>query len=94
MGEGTLPSDAFLYLPEDRVALMGDLLFAGSQPGFQHGDPREWRRILRQVRELDLECVVPGHGPVGTVRDLDSELEYLAYIEEVARSVIRGEGRS
>lgn len=93
-GGGHTSSDAFLHLPDDRVALMGDLLFVGSHPGFAHGDPREWQRILRQVRELDLEHVVPGHGPVGTVLDLDSELHYLVHIEELARSVIRGERTS
>jgi cyclase len=90
-GGGHTSSDAFVYLPDDRVALMGDLLFVGSHPGFAHGDPREWQRILRQVLELDLECVVPGHGPVGTALDLDSELRYLVYTEELARSVIRAE---
>lgn len=80
-GGGHTSSDAFLYLPEDRLALMGDPLFVGSHPGFPHGDPREWQRILRQVRDLDLDQVMPGHGPVGNVQDLDAERDYLPRVD-------------
>jgi cyclase len=70
---------------------MGDLLFVGSHPGFGHGDCAAWRRIIGEVRRLDLERLVPGHGPVGTPRDLVAEDDYLAYVERLARWVIAGE---
>jgi hypothetical protein len=73
------------------VALMGDLLYVRCPPGFQHGDPREWRRIIRRVRELDLDVLVPGHGPVGGAGDLDVEHDYLLHVEALAQSVLDGE---
>ncbi len=90
-GGGHTSSDAFMHLPDDRVALMGDLLFVGSHPGFQHGDCAAWRRVIDEVRRLDVERLIPGHGPVGTPRDLEAEDAYLAYVEELARSVLHGE---
>ncbi len=72
--------------PDDRVALMGDLLLVRSHPLFAHGDPWALRRALERVRELDLDRLVPGHGPVGSVDDLDLLLRYLSTVEEMARS--------
>ena len=64
LGGGHTASDAFVHLPDDRVALMGDLLLVGVPPLTVHGDAREWRRIVAEVRALDVERFVPGHGPV------------------------------
>jgi glyoxylase-like metal-dependent hydrolase (beta-lactamase superfamily II) len=90
-GGGHTSSDSFLHLPEDRVALMGDLLMVGRHAAFPHGDPVEWRRILTEVLELDLDRVVPGHGPVGTLDDVDVIRRYLEMVESGAGALARGE---
>ncbi|HEY7201549.1 MAG TPA: MBL fold metallo-hydrolase [Candidatus Dormibacteraeota bacterium] len=90
-GGGHTSSDAFLHLPDDRVALMGDLLIVGGHPGIGHGDCAEWRRIIAEVRRLDLERLVPGHGPVGTPADLEAEDAYLDHLQGLARAVRDGE---
>ena len=88
-GGGHTASDSYLHLPEDRVAIMGDLLAVGRHPAFPHGDPVEWRRILTEVLELDLERLVPGHGPVGTLADIELEHDYLGMVEAIATIVAR-----
>ncbi len=92
-GGGHTKSDAFLYLPEEKLALMGDLLFVQRHAMILDGDPREWQRILERVKLLDLHTLVPGHGPVGNKEDLDTLQAYLQAIEAIAQSVIR-EGRT
>ncbi len=92
-GGGHTRSDAFLYLPDDGLALMGDLAFVRFHPLLAHGDPRVWRRIVERVRLLDLRAVLAGHGPVGTVEDLDSLARYLTTIEDLALSVVENGGR-
>src|SRR5437588_715096 len=82
-GGGHTASDSYLHLPEDRVAIMGDLLAVGRHPAFPHGDPVEWRRILTEVLELDLESLVPGHGPVGTLADVELEHDDLGRVEAI-----------
>jgi glyoxylase-like metal-dependent hydrolase (beta-lactamase superfamily II) len=62
-GGGHTRSDAFLHLPDDGVALMGDLAMGGVMPLLVHGDAREWRRILDEVRALDVKRLVPGRCP-------------------------------
>jgi glyoxylase-like metal-dependent hydrolase (beta-lactamase superfamily II) len=85
-GGGHTRSDAFVHLPGERVALMGDLVMAGVMPLLAHGDAREWRRMLEEVRALDVDRIVPGHGRAGGPADLDLTDAYLAWAIEVAAS--------
>jgi len=62
-GGGHSPSDVFLFLPDERIAFLGDLLSVGFHPSLSDGDPQEFVRILGQMTPLGFERVVPGHGP-------------------------------
>ena len=84
-GGGHSASDALLFLPEERVAYMGDLLFIGYQPYIGDGNPDELLRILDKVEALDPKMLVPGHGPVGTVGDIQSMRDYVLALQKVAR---------
>ena len=90
-GGGHTVSDSFLYLPEERVAFMGDLLFVGCHPWIADGNPRELFRIFDRVEALDARVLVPGHGPVGSPRDVG---ENRSYVEELQRTAaeVRGSG--
>jgi glyoxylase-like metal-dependent hydrolase (beta-lactamase superfamily II) len=55
------PGDAFVYLPQDRVLITGDLLvnpvsFALSSY------PTEWLAVLDRLDALETTVIVPGHG--------------------------------
>ena len=55
------PGDAFVYLPREKVLLIGDLIvnpvtFALS------GYPTEWLRTLEKIDRLDFTTMVTGHG--------------------------------
>ncbi|HEY7358255.1 MAG TPA: MBL fold metallo-hydrolase, partial [Ktedonobacterales bacterium] len=68
-GGGHSQSDALLWLPDDRLAFLADLLFVDLQPWLPGGNPEEWMGILRRVEALDIATAVPGHGPLGTLAD-------------------------
>jgi cyclase len=60
-GRGVTPGDTFVYLPNEKVLLLGDLIvnpitFALS------GFPTEWLRVLEKVDALDATTIVTGHG--------------------------------
>lgn len=68
-GRGVTPGDTIVYLPKERVLLVGDLIvnpvtFALS------GYPTEWLRVLERVDSMDAATIVTGHGPALTDRIL------------------------
>jgi cyclase len=89
-GGGHTPSDAFLYLPAERVAIMGDLGGVANHMALRFGDPIEWMRILERVEALEIDVMVPGHGPVGTRADLATLRQYLADLQRLAAEALAG----
>lgn len=86
-GGGHTVSDAFLYLPEDRIAFMGDLLFVGCHPYIADGNPEELFRIFDRIEALDAPVLVPGHGAVGSPEDIDSNRQYVELLQTIAAEV-------
>lgn len=90
-GGGHTRSDAFLYLRDEGIVFAGDLVVVETHPFMADGQPDEWPAILRRMKELDIQHVVPGHGPVGDREDLDAMLAYFEVIEEtVAQAAAEG----
>jgi glyoxylase-like metal-dependent hydrolase (beta-lactamase superfamily II) len=50
MGEGHTTSDVVAYLPDERIAFPGDLVFVGRHPYLPDGMPDGWRRALRTMQ--------------------------------------------
>ena len=91
-GGGHTGSDTILYLPEDRLAFMGDLLFVGTHPWLPDGSPQEWNRILELARQLDIQTAVPGHGVLGTRDDFTPVQRYITDLTQLALQVARSGG--
>jgi len=81
---GHSKSDAILFLPEERVAYLGDLLFIGYQPFIGEGSIEGLLGILDKVEALDPKILVPGHGPPGTVKEMQPMREYLMTLQKIA----------
>jgi glyoxylase-like metal-dependent hydrolase (beta-lactamase superfamily II) len=90
-GGGHTPSDAFLYLPGERIAFMGDLVPVRTHPSFA-GDAAEWLRILERVEQLDIATLVPGHGQVGSLADCTTTRRYIGELWALASAVARAGG--
>lgn len=63
---GHAPSHVSLHLPERRLLISGDLIFAAFSPHYDYGWTRdpvgEYLGSLRRIGGLDLEAALPGHG--------------------------------
>lgn len=92
-GGGHTPSDAFLYLPAERIAFMGDLVPVATHPSF-FGDADEWLRILERVEQLDIQTLVPGHGAIGSLADCVATRQYISDLQMLAEDVAGRAGGS
>jgi cyclase len=79
------PGDTFVYLPEEKVLITGDLLVNPVSFALSCY-PTEWLRTLERMDALDARVIVPGHGE--PLRDKD----LLEATMEVMRQLLR-EGR-
>ena len=85
---GHTESDAVLFLPQEAIAFMSDLLFIGHQTYLGGGDPDRLRHILNQVSDLAPRLLVPGHGPVGTADSLKTMSQYVSTLDGLARKMV------
>lgn len=78
LGGGHTPSDTFMYLPEEKIVFMGDLVTENLHlPIF---NPDEYISILNQVKEMDIITFVPGHGNIGNREQLISLERYILFL--------------
>lgn len=90
LGRGHTDHDLVVHVPDVNVAVAGDLLEVGAPPQFHDAFPFQWPATLSGITALDVEVVVPGHGPVtdlGTVTEQESQLARLA---SLCREVLGG----
>jgi len=84
-----------VYVKEDRVLLGADTVMP--VPYFVWGDREQFINSLQRIMELNLECIVQGHGEVllrGEIREhLNSSIRYLqAIYKKVARVIEQKQG--
>jgi len=82
-------SDALLYLPDDGIVFMEDIFFNDCHPYLADGDPDVILSILEQVKLFKANIFVPGHGPVGTIKDLDKQVGYINRLKLLAQDAIQ-----
>lgn len=88
LGGGHTESDAVLYLPEEQIAFLGDLLFVGYHPLMTDGNSQTWTHILERVGNLAPTTLVPGHGVVGNPNDLKVMQHYISTMSDIARDLM------
>jgi glyoxylase-like metal-dependent hydrolase (beta-lactamase superfamily II) len=81
VGPAHTRGDVVVEVPDARVVFLGDILFVGAHPVIWTGPVGNWIAALDRVAAMDVDVVVPGHGPVtdkGGVREVRSYLVQLA----------------
>lgn len=80
VGPAHTRGDTLVYVPDDRVIFTGDILFIGGHPIMWAGPVGNWLRACETILSLDVETIVPGHGPITDkqgVRRFKGYFEYL-----------------
>ncbi|WP_298431611.1 MBL fold metallo-hydrolase [Geobacter sp.] len=79
-----------VYLPAKKLLFAGDILFTDFHPYLADGDIAGWTRTLDALMAMDVERIIPGHGPLSTKKDLREMKEYLLLFDAKARELTVG----
>ena len=90
VGPAHTPGDLFVLVPGVRTLFSGDILFLGVTPVMWAGPVGNWVAALDRILEMDVDVVVPGHGPV---TDKDGVRSVRGYWELVEPLIRRAHGR-
>jgi len=77
--------DTLVYIPADRVVFTADILFIGGHPIIWAGPTSNWLRACDRILAMDVETIVPGHGPITDKKGVAEVKGYLEYIYQEAR---------
>lgn len=91
---GHTPGQVAVYVPDERVVFTGDTVFSECQTWLMTSDVDQWVGALDVINSLDVEFVVPGHGPVTTPAYLATQRAVLLeWNSAVAEAVAQGWSR-
>jgi len=79
--------DTLVYLPGSKVLFAGDILFTNYHPFLGEGNIEEWAKELDDIKLMDVEKIIPGHGPLSGKKDLEDMKEYILMFDQKAKEL-------
>lgn len=76
-----------VFLPEKKLLFSGDVLFTDFHPFIAEGDLDGWNRILDYILYMDVEKIIPGHGPLSSKNDVKDMKDYLLLFDKQAKEL-------
>jgi cyclase len=89
LGTGHTDGDIALYLHDQKIVFAGDLFFNNAIPNVQDANILEWMKTLKELLKLDADKYVPGHGPIGTKKDVEAFLQYFEDLKSLVEGAVK-----
>ncbi|MBI9102727.1 MAG: MBL fold metallo-hydrolase [Spirochaetales bacterium] len=88
---GHTPGQLAVVIPEDKIAFVGDTLFHGCQTWLHASNVDQWLESLDKLLDLDVDIIVPGHGPVCNKQEIYVQRAFLMeWVSTIAVAVGKG----
>ncbi|CAN5439104.1 hypothetical protein BH10ACT2_BH10ACT2_08270 [soil metagenome] len=84
VGPAHTRGDTIAVVPDAKTVYTGDILFIGGTPIVWAGPLSNWVAACDLLLGLDVETVVPGHGPITDKAGVVGVRDYLAFVESSA----------
>ena len=85
VGPAHTNGDILVHVPSDKVVFTGDILFIEGHPILWAGPVKNWINACDRIISMEVDFVVPGHGPVTDNRGVKAVRDYLVYIDAESR---------
>jgi cyclase len=77
--------DLVAYLPKHKILFAADLAFFHLIPYCHNAYVSKWMESIDKVMKMDVDVIVPGHGPVGGKKDLAESADYFRFLKTEAK---------
>jgi glyoxylase-like metal-dependent hydrolase (beta-lactamase superfamily II) len=84
VGPAHTRGDTIVHVPDARTVFTGDILFIGGTPIVWAGPLSNWVAACDLMLGLDIDTVVPGHGPVTDKTGIVAVRDYLSFVDAEA----------
>ena len=74
-------------IPDKKVLFTGDDLFTDFHPYLADSDIPGWIKNLEYIQTLDVERIIPGHGPISDKKDISDMKSYLIAFDTKAKEL-------
>ncbi|AMK21117.1 MULTISPECIES: MBL fold metallo-hydrolase [unclassified Sphingobium] len=85
VGPAHTAGDTLVHSVQDRVVFTADILFIGVHPAIWEGSIQGWSAACDHILSLDVDLVVPGHGPVTDKQGVRTFKRYIEILETETR---------
>ena len=86
---GHSPGTILIYLVEDKVLFTGDNV-EGQLPFFGQAQYSQWKDTLKKMLSMDIDVVVPGHGPVAGIEMVETYYTFFRELEKEVKELHAG----
>jgi glyoxylase-like metal-dependent hydrolase (beta-lactamase superfamily II) len=80
VGPAHTRGDLMVYVPDAKTLFSADILFIGSTPVMWAGPVENWIAALDWILDLDVDVIVPGHGPLADKSGVSQVKDYWEYV--------------
>lgn len=81
VGPAHTHGDVLVHVPQDRVVYTGDILFIDGTPLMWAGPVANWLDACDRIMDMDVDYIVPGHGPMTDRAGVQKVKDYLTYVD-------------
>jgi cyclase len=81
--------DGFVYLPKERVLCTGDAVVNGPYNYTADGYIGNWPKVVESAMKLDVDHVLPGHGPAGGKEVMAGQRAFMLELHQAVAAAIQ-----
>lgn len=84
VGPAHTQGDVIVHVPDSSTVYTGDILFIGGAPIVWAGPLSNWVAACDLMLSMNVETVVPGHGPITDATGITEVRDYLSFVDTEA----------
>lgn len=86
VGPAHTAGDVLVHVPQAKTVFTGDILFIEGTPIMWAGPVSNWIAACERIMAMEVDTIVPGHGPITDKAGVREVADYLAFIHREARA--------